>query len=294
MSLGYPSQTVPRPTPKVSIIIPAFNAANFLPETLDSVLNQTLKADEIFLVDDGSTDGTPDIARSYRAHVQYLHQENQGVAAARNRGLARATGEFVCFLDADDWFYPDNLRLKVHFLARNPEVGLVHGLVDVTDAELESTGEILTGATGEIITDLLRFSPPAIPCPSNALMRRDLVEDVGGFDESLGTSADFDLWLKIAQRTIVGRVDEVVIKYRRHEGAMFHNLGAQLRDMGHIFEKHEAELGNTHEWRMLQWRFYRSVAGAYRLQGKPWRAIPPLISGVRSGGWLNRECEKGP
>jgi len=277
--------------PAVSVIIPAYNAAEFLPGTLDSVLNQSLKARDVILVDDGSTDGTPKIAESYAGAVTYLRQENRGVAAARNRGLEQVTGDYVCFLDADDYFYPENLRLKVQLLEEDPGVGLVHGWVEVTDANLRPTGTVLKGARGEILSDLLRLIPPAIPCPSNALIRRAVVEEVGGFDEALGTSADFDLWLRIAQRVRVGRVDEVVVKYRRHEGAMFHDLEAQLRDMEFIFRKHRVTLGRHPDWKLLRWRFYRSVAGGYRQQGRLLKGIPPFLKGIRSGGWWTERGE---
>lgn len=266
--------------PLVSVVIPAYNASRFLRETLDSVLAQTHDPVEILLVDDGSTDATPEIAKEYEGSVRYIRQDNKGVSAARNRGLAEAGGAYICFLDADDWIYPDNLRLKVEALEDDPAPALALGWVEVTDEKLEPTGSVLKGSTGQVLSDLLRLIPPAIPCPSNALIRTRIVDELGGFDEGLSTSADYDLWLRIASRHSVVRVDQVLVKYRRHESAMFRNIEAQIHDMQRIFAKHEGALGAHVEWRILKWRFYRSVAGGFHHEHRPLRTLRYLLKGL--------------
>ncbi len=254
--------------PIVSVVIPAYNAAPFLRETIESVLAQTYEPVEIVLVDDGSTDGTPDVAASFADAILYVRQANAGVSSARNRGLEEASGVYLCFLDADDWLYPQDLARKVELLEARPELALAHGLVEVTGPALEPSGEVLRGAEGEVLDALLNLIPPAIPCPSNVLIRRSVLADVGVFDEELSTSADYDLWLRVACEFPVGRVDEPSVKYRRHEGAMFTDVEAQRRDMERIFRKHRQRLGTKPAWRTLRWRFYRSVAGEYRRRGR--------------------------
>ncbi|MFC1575198.1 glycosyltransferase [Gemmatimonadota bacterium] len=271
--------------PLVSIVIPAYNAAAFLRETLDSVFQQTYDSIEVVLVDDGSTDSTAEVVREYGSGaVRYLSQENQGVSVARNRGLKEVRGEYVCFLDADDWLFPENIRLKVDLLERNPDLALASSWVSVTDPELKPTGLVLKGGEGRILGDLLDYIPPAIPCPSNALIRTEIVREVGGFDERLSTAADFDLWLRLAARHEIGRVDEVLVKYRRHGSAMFNDIEAQVRDMEWILEKHSEELSAHDGWRVLQWRFYRSVAGGFFRERKPGQGLRYLLKGLFARG----------
>jgi len=264
----------------VAVVIPAYQAGPFIEETIESVLAQHPPVSEIVVVDDGSTDDTAERVARYGHDVRYVRQDNRGVSAARNHGLRETAAEFVCFLDADDWLYPDNFRLKMEALWDTPQAALAHGLVEVTGPELEPTGEVLTGADGDVLDDLLGLIPPALPCPSNVLVRRAVLDEVGGFDEQLGTAADFDMWLRIAAKYPVVRVDEVLAKYRRHEGAMFSNLEAQVKDMAHIFAKHRKALGRRASWRTLLWRFNRSIAGAYHHRGQNLLAARYVLRGM--------------
>ena len=131
-------------TPTLSVIIPAYNAAATLPRTLESVLAQTWPAHEIVVVDDGSTDATADVVRGVQAsdaegRLRYLRQENAGPSAARNRGVAEARGDWVAFLDADDWYYPERLELHARFIVDEPALDFVVGNFDYRD----STGALL-------------------------------------------------------------------------------------------------------------------------------------------------------
>lgn len=114
--------------PRVSVIIPCYNTARYVKETIESVLNQTRQDFEIIVVDDGSTDDSHNVIASINdQRIRYHYQPNQGLAAARNTGLALATGEFVAFLDADDFFLPEKLARQIAALDSQPEVGLVAG-----------------------------------------------------------------------------------------------------------------------------------------------------------------------
>lgn len=222
----------------VSVIIPSYNSARFLSDTLNSVLNQTYEAIEVIVVDDGSTDETEQVAKTSSEKIRYVKQKNKGVSEARNNGFKVSKGKFICFLDADDWFYPKNIENKVNMLNSNPELGLVHGNVVVTDENLNSNGIILKGKSGKVIPHLLKLVPPAIPCPSNVLIRRKAIINQPVFDERLSTSADYDLWLRIAQEWEVGWVNEECIKYRQHGSNMFSNLELFQHDMELIFSKY--------------------------------------------------------
>jgi glycosyltransferase involved in cell wall biosynthesis len=245
--------------PLVSIVIPSYNSSGFLRETLNSLLEQTYTPIEIILVDDGSTDNTPEVVKPYISKgVKYIYKKNGGVSSARNLGFERSTGNYICFMDADDWFYPDNIALKVRALENLPETALVHAAVEITDNRLIPTGQIMKGKSGNILIHLLNFSPPAIPCPSNALIRRSVLIDVGLFDEALSTSADFDLWLRIAKSYKVLAIDDIGIKYRIHGAGMFSDLHLQLQDMEVIFNKH-SDIIPSNKNSLLKKRFYASV-----------------------------------
>lgn len=267
--------------PLASIVIPAFNAEAFLSETIQSVLSQTYSPLEIIVVDDGSTDGTPSLVEEYSDAVTYFRQENQGVAAARNRGLSLAKGSYICFVDADDWLHPECIQEKVALLEARPDLLLAFSLVEVTDAQLNPTGEILRGTDQEdAIGPLLQWIPTAIPCPSNVVLRSSAIRGVGGFDEVMSTSADYDLWLRLALRGGVGRIDRVLVSYRRHPDAMFLSITPQLKDKRHLFKKHRAILGHHPGWRRMKWRFFRSVAGEYRRRGQVGRMLSALLAGA--------------
>ena len=270
-------------SPLVSVVIPAFNAARFLAETITSVLEQTYSPIEVLVVDDGSTDETPTVIAGFSDHIGTIRQANEGVAGARNTGLWSVQGEYVCFLDADDWLFPTCIERKVETLEANLGAGACFSWVEVTDEVLTPSGLIFKGTSDEnALPALLSFIPPAIPCPSNVLIRTELVREAGGFDPRLGTAADFDMWLRLAQRTRVSQIEEVLIRYRRHEGAMFHDLGAYLADMTYIIDKHRVDLGKLPEWRQMLRAFHWSVAGEYKRRGQYLRMLGPLLKHLKS------------
>ena len=117
--------------PSISVIIPTYNSAVFLPEALQSVLSQTFLPQDVIVVDDGSTDDTEDVLEPFRRHIHYIRQENQGPAVARNRGIAEAKGDLIAFLDADDVWVPEKLERQVNVLIENPRIGLVHSRYDL-------------------------------------------------------------------------------------------------------------------------------------------------------------------
>jgi glycosyltransferase involved in cell wall biosynthesis len=160
-------------TPRVSIIVPAYNAAAYLPYAIDSVLAQTYQDWEIVIVDDGSTDNTRAVVDAYRSRLrdrlQYIFQPNRGVSAARNHGIRAARGEFIALLDADDVWLPQRLELGVNALDADPAVGLVHSRV----ARIDTKGSV----TGAPDLHLGHFSQE-LPGRSR-LVRRDDADDRG-------------------------------------------------------------------------------------------------------------------
>ena len=129
-------------TPRFSVIIPAYNAASTLARALDSVLTQTWPAFEIIVIDDGSIDSTAAVAASYEEKIRYLYQDNAGVSAARNHGARIASGDWLAFLDADDWYFPDRLKWHSEWIARDPTLDFLTG-----DYEYRNTSDALLGCS---------------------------------------------------------------------------------------------------------------------------------------------------
>ncbi len=203
--------------PKVSVVVPTYQRAQVLARALDSAVAQTYPDVEIVVVDDGSTDDTEAVVARYGERVRYVRQTNGGVSAARNRGIAVSTGELVAFLDSDDTWRDDKLALQVAYLAAHERVGLV--LCDL----FRSSGGVVRRMyrretlphDGQVLVWVLRDA--RLP-PSTALVRRAVLDDVGGFDTTLRTAEDLDLHLRIAEKWEVGLVEEPLVVLHQ-EGA---------------------------------------------------------------------------
>ncbi len=187
----------------VSVIIPACNARETLAETLRSVALQTEQPSEIILIDDGSTDGTDEVARNAGLPIQIYRQENSGPSAARNRGFQRSSGTLVAFLDADDLWPEDALRLQVEYLNRLRDAEIIQGRVRDLWPDFEQAGAEL--------------SPPRWALNlGSALFRRSVFEKTGGFNPGMRTGEDFEFWVRCKEQEI-GRVlvEDVTLHYRR-------------------------------------------------------------------------------
>lgn len=214
------------PLPIVSVIMPAYNASAFIEEAIQSVLNQDLANIELIVVDDGSSDGTPELAARFGDKVKVLRQKNAGPAAARNRGVAAAQGEFIAFLDADDVWLPRKLALQVQFLRNYPDVGVVYGtflrwhsLPDGSFSEppepihMDKQFDTIPEHSGWVYKTLLFDNVIHI---ITAMVRRSVFESIGGLDESLATGEDYDFWLKVSQQFRVAKFIRTLAYYRMH------------------------------------------------------------------------------
>ena len=187
--------------PTVSVIIPAYNAARYLAETLASALGQTLADTEVIVVDDGSKDNTAQVAQSFPA-VRYVHQQNAGVSAARNTGAAHARGEFLAFLDSDDLWHPDKLRQQVEALRQHPSsvFSRTEAVSDPARQQEIQHGQRETGAPHELIPDFhTSFLVPYLTT-STVMVRRSAFEEAGGFDTRLRIAEDVDFYLRVLVR----------------------------------------------------------------------------------------------
>lgn len=196
--------------PKVSVIIPTYNRLPMLIEAIHSVLKQDFEDFELIVVDDGSTDGTPEEIRKFGGRVKLLqHPENRGVSAARNKGILHAKGKYIAFLDSDDQWVKGKLKIQVTFLDENPQYPLCY-----TDEIWIRRGKRVNPMakhakySGWIFEKCL---PLCIISPSSAMMRKTLLSRVGLFDEALPVCEDYDLWLRISARFPIFFIDKKLI-----------------------------------------------------------------------------------
>lgn len=255
----------------VSVVIPAHNHANFLREALASVFGQTVRPSEVIVVDDGSTDETPKVLGTYEGRIRVLGQSNRGVAAARNAGAMAARGELLAFLDADDTWRPEKLEQQVARLAADQELGLAHCGVEEVDGQGRPLRIGLNGMEGWVSREMLFFRRPVIlGGGSAAIVPREVFIAVGGFDERLSTSADWDLYYRIARRYRVGFVPEVLVRYRIHGGNMHRDVGAMARDMltayGKAFSEDDPDLRRLR--RLVYGRLHSMLAGSFFREGE--------------------------
>ena len=188
--------------PRVSVIIPAYNAAAFVHRAVDSVLAQSFQDIELIVVDDGSTDATVAVLANYGNQLRLAAQANSGPAAARNRGLREAAGELAAFLDADDWWEPGKLAAQVALLDEHPDLGFCSTATRVVDQSGRTVGDWPCQPQAGPMPDILFLHGTAISgSTSGVLARRELVLAVGGFDEGLRGFEDPDLWIRLAART---------------------------------------------------------------------------------------------
>ncbi|MBN1932633.1 MAG: glycosyltransferase [Desulfobacterales bacterium] len=195
--------------PLVSVIIPTYNRGWTLKEAVDSVLTQDFRDFELIVVDDGSDDNTPEILESYANSICVIRQNNQGVSAARNKGVAAASGRFLAFLDSDDLWLPKKLLAQVEFfnqdlkalICQTEELWIRNGLrVNPKKRHQKPSGNIFE-----------RSLALCLVSPSAVMIARSLFESVGGFDENLPACEDYDLWLRISCRYPVYLIDTPLI-----------------------------------------------------------------------------------
>jgi len=202
--------------PQVSVIIPTYNRAHVLGEAIESVLAQTYDDLELIVVDDGSQDGTRDVVASYSSRLTYLYQENRGVSAARNRGIEQARGSYLSFLDSDDLWLKEKLYLQMECMKEQPEI-----LICYTDEIWIRKGVRVNQMkkhrkySGMIFEYCL---PLCIVSPSSVLINRQLLDEVGVFDETLEVCEDYDLWLRISARYPIQFIEKpLIVKRGGHE-----------------------------------------------------------------------------
>lgn len=229
-----------RQDPAVSVVIPAYNAARYIGQALDSVRAQTINDYEVIVVNDGSSDRDEleQILQSHPLPIIYLSQENKGVSAARNAAIKVARGKFYAQLDADDQWTPEYLEVQLETLSDNPDVALVYPNATIIGDGVNAGLEFMkiTPSQGEVNFDtLVRQQCTVMTCVT---ARMNVIKEAGMFDESLRSCEDFDLWLRIVKnggRIIYHR--RILVLYRRHEGSLSSDRVWMIRNLLAVFDK---------------------------------------------------------
>jgi glycosyltransferase involved in cell wall biosynthesis len=213
---------------KVSVIIPTYNRAQSIGRSVDSVLKQSYQDFEIIVVDDGSTDNTRDILFSFGNHIKCIRQDNKGPSTARNVGINASKGEYVAFLDSDDYFMKSNLETKISFLQSNPQIGWVYSdwaYVDDEDNDIEKGSSKFRYSekklNGNIFEELLKSRNFISPC--TVVVRKSILEDIGHFDPLIPSQEEYDLWLRISLKYPVYYVDKVLVAVTLHPASLSKN-----------------------------------------------------------------------
>lgn len=275
-----------------SVVIPVFNRGPLIGPTLDSVLHQTLAPLEILVVDDGSTDGSADwIEAHYGEAVRVIRQSNGGVARARNRGWREARGQWIAFLDHDDLFHPDKLERLAPFTGGHAGV-VVSRWREVENGQTKRDSPV--ASPDDAFRWLLGWNNPLVSM-SVPLVRRDCLEQVGGFDARCVPADDFDLWLRLSRVTDFAFCNAFTTDYLLHPGQQRRDEARMFRAMRRALVKHPLAL--VARPLLLWWlvwsgafvpsllayeRFKRGESGAWReaIEAHPLALLSPQWLGV--------------
>ena len=236
---------------RVSAVIPAYNAGAFISRAIESVLAQTRRADEIIVVDDGSTDNTAEQVQKYGDQVRYIYQENAGASAARNTGIKAAQYEWIAFLDGDDEWLPDYLKLQIELLRRNPNLKWTMANYDrcLCDEQRRSphfdpdkARNLLEGK--DYFDDYFdAFTAEVCGCTDTMVVRRDVIEEAGLFRDGLPNAQDTDMWFRLAMRCPqVGYIPQPIAVYHLHKTGIGSNCGPTRKKLEIICDLVEQNL----------------------------------------------------
>jgi glycosyltransferase involved in cell wall biosynthesis len=273
----------------VSVIIPAFNSANFLVESTESALKQTYNKKEIIIIDDGSTDETRRILDPYieRGEISYFFKQNGGPASARNLGMKKSKGEFIAFLDADDLWEKGKLKLQIDLFRRNSTLDVIFGIYDDGQQNIRAQGEtsIFRLKDGYIFDELLTGN---FIVTSTVMLRKEVIERFGLFDEDkkLISVEDINLWIRLARKCRFGFINEILSKRRLHEMSLTENFEKMYTADVYNFNK----LANTYpEWRLRENKsffdglanYYYQFGDCYFYRGDYKKARTMLLKAIR-------------
>jgi glycosyltransferase involved in cell wall biosynthesis len=271
-------------SPIVSVVIATRNYAQYLGSAITSVLNQTLTDFELLIIDDGSTDSTRQVVQKFRSdpRMRYIASNNLGQTRAKNLGITLSCAPKIAFLDGDDLWHPSKLEKQLDFFGKDPEVALVHCRRQLIDSE----GNLLPtiqpeGAQGKVYDTILQSNPV---CFSSIMIRREVLDRVGWFDERLELAIDYDLWLRVSRDYRFGFIDEILVDYRTGHGNLSKRLIDRLQSVTSTMRRSLDRRDNSRNvsQKALQnaWgSTYRTLAYATRETSR-WQAIKACLKAM--------------
>ena len=249
--------------PSVSVVIPAYNQAQYLRQAIDSVLGQTYRDFEIIVVDDGSTDETAAIAKSYGEQVIYVYQENLGLAGARNTGIRHAQSKHICLLDADDEWLPQYLEKMTRLAAEDPGAAVYYCCAQGIDPHGDELPQIFGcrgDQTGDLLDALLRVN---FIIPSTVMLNYEVIPAGERFDVRFRRKQDRELWIRLLRQGHHFReLPETLVRYRIHGESLSVDVSSGLQATMDLVTKHFGE----DDGRPARWNRQKRLAygGAYR------------------------------
>lgn len=290
----------------ISVVIPTYNNAHLIGDALESVFKQSFRDYEIIVVDDGSTDHTRELLKPYTERITYYHQENQGLAVARNTGLRLAGGEYITYLDADDIWHPENLRVKADILKRFPGLGGVFSDFLIFDAsgvrDPRGTKKLFpffrrTGRDFKDIfqhTDTVQVEPGRSAIvhhgqvfdslfwgnfilPTSMVFNRSFAQAVGEFRPHMRTQQDYEYWLRFSKSYPLAYVDDVLVSYRRHpqqltDHSKIERMLLAIREIIDLYEEEFRHAGKSSLYNRRKAEILTNLAKVYIRQGKTSKA----------------------
>lgn len=227
----------------VSVVIPTYNRAGLIAQSIRSALAQTHRNLEIIVVDDGSTDNTKEVVASFGPSIQYFYKANSGPSPTRNLGIQKAKGEYVAFLDSDDLWEPTKIEKQLRCFEQNPQAAMVstnYRLIDLQGRIIKDPGSKPGYIPSDfIVKDMLQikfpFATPAF------VIRKSVLEKIGAFNENLKISEDLDLLIRIGVNYQIGYVDEVLVSVRMHDNHLMRETPRYQvwLDSVHVLESHQ-------------------------------------------------------
>lgn len=262
--------------PIVSVIIPTFNRANMIRRAIESVTLQTFNDWELIVVDDASTDNTEGIIRTYLEDDQriryYKHKKNHGGGAARNSGIKMSNGRYIAFLDDDDRWYPEKLRLQYHYSQNHPDAGFIYAGFSYIDYETEKIIKSVSPQyQGNVSSVILKNNIIGSPTP---LIKKECFAQAGLFDEKLNSCQDWDMWIRISQHCFFAYVKEYLAAVTMHGTQISSNLSSKIDSRKKLFNKY---FDFIKENKSILSYHYKRLGLLYSLNHSPVQAITNLL-----------------
>jgi len=262
-------------SPIFTIVMPAYNAAAYLSKTIESVLGQTFTDFELIIIDDGSTDNTAVIAYKYQKldnRIKLLFQPNQGVSATRNKGINHSNSKYIAFIDADDQWFPDNLKVHFEHLEKNPDLGVSYAKVEFLHPDGNHTGKIARGRLSKLQPQHFLYENPTMTV-SNIVVRQQVFEEIGYFDCTMSYSEDMDFLFRVAcSHWQIEGLDKVLLGYRTTQGGLSSQLYKMEEGWETLISKARAiapELIERHYFRARSNHLRYLARRAFRLNLSP-------------------------